>query len=126
MDKNSITGIIVICAIMFAWMWWAAPGKEELVKQKRTRDSLELVEKQRAKDTVGSWQLAVGNDTTKHPIASKNQVANNDSARKASLNNKYDVFASAGNGKDEYFTIENELLKAKTVMSIVKIVRVIV
>src|ERR1051326_398745 len=110
LDRNTLIGISLICAIMFAWMWYSAPTKEELAKQKRTKDSLELVQKQNT-DTVRSRQSAIGKDTSiiNHQPST---IAVFDSAKNAALNNKYDVFASAATGKDEFFTIENELIKA--------------
>ena len=110
MDKNSITGIILICAIMFAWMWYSAPSKEELAKQKKTRDSIELVQKEHAKDTAGTRQAAFGKDTVSNHKSLT--IATTDSARNAELANKYDVFASAAKDSDRTFILENELLKA--------------
>jgi YidC/Oxa1 family membrane protein insertase len=109
LDRNTLIGISLICAIMFAWMWYSAPTKEEMAKQKRAKDSLELVQKQKV-DTVTNHQLAAaGKDTSTISHQSSNL---SDSAKNAALNNKYDVFASAANGNDESFTIENELIKA--------------
>ena len=111
MDKNSITGIVLICAIMFAWMWYSAPGKEEIAKQRRAKDSLELVEKHKAQNPVGSRQLAVGKDTSaiRHQPSAD---ATTDSAKQVERVNKFDVFASASKDSNKFFTIENELLKA--------------
>ncbi|MBI3502164.1 MAG: membrane protein insertase YidC [Bacteroidetes bacterium] len=105
LDRNTLIGISLICAIMFAWMWYAAPTKEQIEKQKHTKDSLELVQKQKAQDTVGSRQLAVGKDTS---AISHQPSTISDSA----LANKYDVFSSAANDSNQFFTIENEKLKA--------------
>src|ERR1035437_4649308 len=111
MDRNSITGIVLICAIMFAWMWYSAPSKEEIAKQRRTKDSLELVQKQKAQNTIGNKQLTVGKDTS--AISHQPSViAKNDSAKQVERTNKYDVFASASKDSNKFFTIENELLKA--------------
>lgn len=98
---------------MFAWMWYSAPSKEQLEKQKKTKDSLELVEKQKVvKDTV-SRQLLVDSSitNTKQPTTNNGQPTTSDSAKTVALNNKYDVFASAATDSNQFFTIENELLK---------------
>lgn len=111
MDKNSITGIILICGIMFAWMWYSQPSKEEIAKQKRTRDSLELVAEQHARDTVksGNQPSAIGaTSTINHQLS----TAATDSAKNVELLNKYDMFASAANDSNQFYTVENELLKA--------------
>ena len=112
MDKNSITGIVIICAIMFAWMWYSAPSKEEIAK-KRAQDSLVLVEKQR--DTVRNRQSAIGNSErteNQEPRTKHDSLSSSDSAKKAQLVNKFDVFASAAQDSERTYTIENELLKA--------------
>lgn len=119
MDKNSITGIIVICALMFAWMWYSAPSKEELAKQQRAKDSLELVQRQKAQDKTGSqkalgYQEAAGNHAVSgKPLTRKDSLSSTDSAKTALLVNKYDVFASAAeHDSEKTYTLENELLKA--------------
>jgi len=107
MDKNSIVGIILICGIMFAWMWYSAPSKEELAKQKRTKDSLELVAEQHVRDTAHGIQKS---SVIAHSLSTVTSVS--DSVKNAELLNKYDVFASVANDSDQYYTLENELLKA--------------
>lgn len=98
---------------MFAWMWYAAPSKEELAKQQRTKDSLALVQEQRARDTVGSGQSSVsGMAAAGASSAGKDSALNTDSAKTALLVNKYDVFAPAAVVSSETYTLENDLLKA--------------
>jgi YidC/Oxa1 family membrane protein insertase len=117
MDKNSITGIILICGIMFAWMWYSQPSKEEIAKQKRTRDSLTLVAEQHARDTVGGGKST---GSLKDPSAISHPLsAATDSVKNADLLNKYDMFAAVASDSpngvlrtNQFYTIENELLKA--------------
>jgi YidC/Oxa1 family membrane protein insertase len=111
MDKNSITGIVLICAIMFGWMWYSAPSKEELAKQKREKDSLELaVAKNQAalqQEKKETKQLLAGNNTindTLQPV--------NDSLKRVALQNKFDVFAQVASGKDSMIVLENNKIKA--------------
>jgi YidC/Oxa1 family membrane protein insertase len=92
-------------------MWYSAPSKEEIAKQRRTKDSLELVQKQKAQNTIGHKQLAVGKDSTSNiQHLASNHLS--DSAKQIERVNKYDVFASASKDSNKFFTIENELLKA--------------
>lgn len=115
MDKNSITGIIIICAIMFAWMWYSAPSKSEVEKQKRTRDSLELVEKQKIKVDSSSGGRVNQKDTSAASHQASAIVMSTvtaDSANTAVLNNKYDVFASEARDSNAFFILENEKIKA--------------
>src|ERR1035437_841555 len=111
MDKNSITGIVLICAIMFAWMWYSAPSKDEIAKQRRAKDSLELAQKQKAQSQGSSRQLMVGKDSTSNvQHLTSNRLS--DSSKQVERVNKFDVFASASKDSNRFFTIENELLKA--------------
>jgi YidC/Oxa1 family membrane protein insertase len=48
MDKNTIIGLLLITAIIIGFSIYNRPSQEQLVKQQRIRDSLELMEKQRA------------------------------------------------------------------------------
>ena len=107
MDKNSITGIVLICALMFGWMWYSAPSKEELEKQKRSKDSLELVTAQKEVNNQGDKSvIQTSNDT------SSVSTAANDSTQAVALKNKFDVFASAAKDTDAFFVLENEKIKA--------------
>lgn len=97
---------------MFAWMWYSAPSKEEVAKQQRTKDSLELAEKQKAvKDSMRSIQLASDSTSTQivKPLTDK---VSSDSAKAIILSNKYDVFASAASDSNAFFVLENEKIKA--------------
>lgn len=98
---------------MFAWMWYSAPGKEELAKQQRTKDSLALVQQQQVKDTVTGNQSSVIGETSniKHQTSS-DSLSSTDSAKTVFLNNKYDVFAATAQDSERFYTIENELLRA--------------
>ncbi|MEK6616492.1 MAG: YidC/Oxa1 family insertase periplasmic-domain containing protein, partial [Bacteroidota bacterium] len=113
MDKNSITGIVLICAIMFAWMWYSAPSKEEIAK-KRIQDSLALVAQQQARKDTVSRQLSVDSSITnaKQLTTNNGQLTNSDSAKAVTLVNKYDVFASAASDSNVFFSLENKKIKA--------------
>ena len=39
-NKNTLIGFILIAAILFGWMYFMSPSKEELEKQKRVQDSI--------------------------------------------------------------------------------------
>jgi len=113
MDKNSITGIIIICALMFGWMWYSAPSKEELQQQKKTKDSLEIVEKQKVQDTTGGRSMTAGTSVKENmQFTAKDSLSRTNSAKAVLLNNKYDVFAASANDSNAFFTLENDKIKA--------------
>ena len=47
MDKNTITGFILIAAILIVFSWWNQPSEEQ-VAELRKQDSIAAVEKQKA------------------------------------------------------------------------------
>ena len=59
MDRNSITGIILIVLIFGFFTWWNQPSDEEVAEQKRVRDSIALVEQQNAEAEVRQKQLLI-------------------------------------------------------------------
>lgn len=104
MDRNSIIGTVLICILMFGWFWYISPSKEEIAKR-RTQDSLALAEKKR------SDSLSASTVKTRENSGQKTLVLPSDSAKAAFLENKYDVFAKAAEGKDEIIILENEKIK---------------
>lgn len=42
MNKNSITGLVLIFAIFVGYMWWVAPSKEEIAERQRVQDSIRV------------------------------------------------------------------------------------
>lgn len=54
MDKNTITGLLLITAIIIGFSIYNRPTKEQIAAQQRMRDSLALVEQQRTVDNQQS------------------------------------------------------------------------
>ena len=50
MDKNTITGFILIAAILIVFSWWNQPSEEQIAEF-RKQDSIAAVEKQKAEET---------------------------------------------------------------------------
>ena len=48
MNKSSLFGFILIAAILFGWMWWTQPSKEELAEQRRIQDSIMMARREAA------------------------------------------------------------------------------
>ncbi|MBR3101359.1 MAG: membrane protein insertase YidC [Muribaculaceae bacterium] len=46
MDKNSITGMLLMCAVIFGFMWLNKPTEAQIAEQKRIHDSIAQVEAQ--------------------------------------------------------------------------------
>ncbi len=115
MNKSSLIGFILIGAILFGWMLWMQPSKEQLAEQQRIQDSIVQArreaavldslrlaeEQQRAAETAPQQALAGVNQ----PIDSLTAALQQYQAKR----DKYGAFASTSEGEEQYYTIENQL-----------------
>ncbi|MCB0397926.1 MAG: YidC/Oxa1 family insertase periplasmic-domain containing protein, partial [Flavobacteriales bacterium] len=104
MDRNSIIGLLLIGAILVTFSILNQPTKEEVEALERRRDSLELVEKKHAEEAREAIRAQQDQSTMA-------QTELTDSAKLQLRTDTLGAFANAAEGKDEYFTIENEKLK---------------
>jgi len=115
MDRNSLIGLGLMGAVLIGWMYFTAPSKQEIERNKRVRDSLALIEQKKAEEKAKS----IANQTKEIP---KTNITSNDSvssvpdsvlkqkeAEKLLLT--FRDFAPAANGKLEEFILENNLIK---------------
>ncbi len=116
MNKNTLIGFILIGALLFGWMMWMTPSKKELAEQQRVRDSIRnanreafildsirYAEQASLNDSIRALQVAA-NDTLMDSTALAQQAYNE-------LQNRYGVFASAAEGEEQVWTIENQIQK---------------
>ena len=114
-NKNTLIGFILITAILFGWMYFMSPSKEQLAEQQRIQDSIRRARlEQMALDSIrlaeqqAAQMAALQADTA--------QLVGLDSLGKAQLlqnklRDKYGVFAAAAEGAEQTWTIENKLQK---------------
>ena len=57
MDKNTITGIILMCAVVFGFMYLNQPSEEELAAQRKAQQ--ELAEQEKATSQVKPGEAVV-------------------------------------------------------------------
>ncbi len=121
MDRNQIIGIALISVIIIAFMIWMQPSKEQLAKQKQKKDSLELVEiKKLEEEKKKKQEQNISSDTVKvitDDMIAEKILNTQDTTLLDSLNKKlydlYGQFAEAAVGKEDFYTIENDLIKVK-------------
>ncbi len=53
MDKNTITGLLLMAAIIFGYMWYSSPSQAELAEQQRIQDSIAHAELKAAQAAQG-------------------------------------------------------------------------
>ena len=114
-NKNTLIGFILIAAILFGWMYFMSPSKEQLAEQQRIQDSIRQARiEQMALDSIrqaeqqAAQMAALQADTL--------QMAGLDSLGRAqlmqnNLRDKYGVFAVSAEGSEQTWTIENKLQK---------------
>lgn len=105
LDRNSILGILIIGIILFGWLYYSTPSKEELQKQKRYEDSLaSLGPKVPITDTVQKKPDTVTVRIPGDTLA----LVKKDSLEKVQRTELYGGFSEAINGTEEFFKLENE------------------
>jgi len=102
MDKNQLTGLLLIFILLLGWTWFSAPTPEEIERQQRFQDSIEQVKNQTLEtkiiDTIATIATA--------PIA-----AVDDSVATAALKNSFGSLGDYAIGTEELSVIENEDVK---------------
>ena len=129
MDRNSIIGVVLIGVILIGYSILTQPSAEEIAAKKQKADSLEIVrletEKQFKLDSIAVANKTIEIDSSVVDSTIVDSVAT-DSINTIASNNKFGVFAEAAKGEDEYYTIENDLLKLKISSKAGRIVEAIV
>ena len=108
MDKKSIIGIVLIFAILVVFSLLNQPSKEEIEAAKRKRDSIAKVEAEQAlqqqklqQQQEELQQQAIVSDTDS---TSSDQVV-------LSKRDEFGAFGVAAIGKEEFTTLENNLME---------------
>ena len=114
-NKNTLIGFLLIAVILFGWMYFMSPSKEQLAEQQRIQDSIRRARlEQMALDSIrlaeqqAAQAAALQADTA--------QLAGLDSLGRAqlmqnNLRDKYGIFAASADGSEQTWTIENQLQK---------------
>ena len=116
-NKNTLIGFLLITVILFGWIYFMTPSKEQLAEQQRIQDSIRqarleqmmLDSIRQAEQRQADAQLAaLQMDTT--------QLVGLDSLgfaqlKQNTLRDKYGAFAPSAEGSEQSWTIENKLQK---------------
>ncbi len=114
-NKNTFIGFALIALILFGWMYFMAPSKEQIAEQQRIQDSIRRVRlEQIALDSLrqaerqAEMQLAaLPTDTAQTELDSLGLALQQQNA----LRDKYGIFAVSSQGSEQTWTIENKLQK---------------
>ena len=106
MNKNSVIGIILIIGILVGWSIWMTPSKEEIARQREYQDSIYRANRERyIQDSIRFVEA--------QRAAEQQEVAQlgNNEMSDAVMRDKYGVFATTATGEEQFYTIENDVMK---------------
>ncbi|MFW5754835.1 MAG: YidC/Oxa1 family insertase periplasmic-domain containing protein, partial [Marinilabiliaceae bacterium] len=106
MDKNSITGLLLITAILALFWWMNKPSDEEMEARKRQLDSIDRVEQQQQEQ-----QTEESADTATEAPTEADTTQAETAEEKASRSEAAGMLASYVDGEQEFITLENENIK---------------
>ena len=101
MDKNTILGFVLIALIVIGFTQLTKKSDKEIAAEKRYSDSIALVQRNNVDATGKASNGAFSKDS---PTAK-------DSTLKTDTTDVYGDFSVAAKGKEQFYTIENELVK---------------
>src|SRR5665647_2314443 len=108
MDKNTITGLVLIFVILITFTYLSKPSQSDIEAAKQQSDSIAQVESQKA------LQAETEAKVTAATIQSKISNPSADSAGTAGdLKNLYGIFSDAAKGTEHFITLENNLMKIR-------------
>lgn len=108
MDRNTLTGFILLAGLMFLWTYLNRPSEEEIARQQQMADSLQ--QEQVRQDSLNNIAANATNTTTLEgpPEAASSTP---DSVQNVALQGRYGAFANAASGTAEEVVLENDALK---------------
>ncbi len=106
MDKNSVTGMILIALILGLFWWMNKPSEQELEAIKLRRDSIAAVQ------AVDAQKAAIQAEVNSAALAAQVESTPDTTLEKQKID-KFGVFADAVEKENEFYTLENKLLKVK-------------
>jgi YidC/Oxa1 family membrane protein insertase len=113
-NRNTIIGLLLIFSIFIIFNYLSAPSKKDIEVQKQKRDSIAYVKSQERATAI----LEQAKNQVLRELQKKQQVLDGKpidsvSLAKAVFNDQLGKFSGAGSGKNEQFTIENDLIRLK-------------
>jgi YidC/Oxa1 family membrane protein insertase len=116
MDKNTITGLLLIGLILVGYSLWMQPSEAEIEAARQKQDSIEIVQaEQAATQLENETAVLSAADSTKAvanatPLDSVEQALR-DSLARIQKKRQFGALAGATTGEVEFHTIENDFVK---------------
>ncbi len=111
MDKNTITGLVLIFIILITFSYLNKPSQSEIEAQKRQSDSIVQVESERARQAEKEVAAVKAISDTKTAKAAGD--TSGVTGAENELKSLYGVFSEAAKGSERFITLENNLMKVR-------------
>jgi len=115
MNKNTITGMVLIFGLFLLFSYLTKPSDEQLRQQKHKADSVNLVNQARRdsdiREQTRQKAIQVARKSENGVVA--DGKLDSISAKRSSLKDELGVFANGAIGKDTSFSIENDVFRIK-------------
>lgn len=114
MNKNNLIGFLLIAGILFGWMMWMTPSKEELARQQHVQDSIRQVRIEEARlDSIRAAELQKQEALPMQAFLDEEAIDSTTLAAMQynAMRDKYGVFANAAIGEEQTWTVETKLQK---------------
>jgi YidC/Oxa1 family membrane protein insertase len=105
MDRNTTIGLVLIFAVLMVFSYINKPSKDQIEETKRRRDSIALVQQQITVDAAAIQQQQTQEIDTAKESGFDSEVLND------KLWNLYGDFAVSAIGEEEFYILENNLVK---------------
>lgn len=110
MNKNTVIGTILMCLLLFAFMWYNQPTPEQIEEMRRQQDSIQRAQAEAIVDETAKAELAKAEEATIAAMDSA-QIAQLDSIKNANLQNTYGSLAAATQGEERTVTLQNDVIR---------------
>jgi len=107
MDRNTIIGIALIFLILIGGSYLNRPSDEQIAAAKKAQDSIEMVRIENEKAAFVAKQIEESKSTVVSSTSSDSAISQEDFAR----SEKFGAFTGASVGKEQFYTLENNLMK---------------
>lgn len=109
MDRNTLSGLLLIGIILVGYSYWTKPSDAEVEVMQRKRDSIEQVQALQAEEEAKALTEEAQAEAASQ--ANDSIPVQNDSILQVQNQEKFGLFATAANGKEELVKLENEKIE---------------
>ncbi|MEX2595889.1 MAG: membrane protein insertase YidC [Salibacteraceae bacterium] len=115
MDRNRLTGLVLMGAILIGYSFWMQPSPEQIEAQKRKQDSIASAQTEQAAQKAEEEVVVVKErdsvKSTEEPALDSVAQALQDSLDRIKRKQRFGSFAAAAEGEELLHTIENDFIK---------------